>query len=161
MSTGTYTYTKVDIRRVAECFAADLAMLVSRTDTMDYKWAEETAYDITLMAQHECLDSVHVQLTSSTGVLLSAHKYKVEGLRENWGSNRPGENNWPRAPGGELRVIVAYSDNQKANDLKNSGKLLRNWSPTSQSIDYSEMRETAERTYSSNGYGWRRQSYKA
>ena len=43
--------------------------------------------------------------------------------------------------------------------LKESGRLKRNWSPTSSSTDYSEMQEESSRFYSSNGYGLQRNTF--
>ena len=62
MQTRTATYTKVDIRRVVECFHADLSMLVARTGTMTQQWADDVAHDIRVMSEHECVAVVHVQL---------------------------------------------------------------------------------------------------
>ena len=156
--TVSETYTKVDIRKVLECFASDLAMLALRTKTMDAQWAINTAYDITLMAIEECLAAVNVQLFDARGIRIAAHAYQVNGAG-NWDQDRPGDNNWPSTPGGEIVVIVAYSDIAKADSLKRSGKLLRSWGPTSLDTDYSSMKVGGSKQYSSGSYGWSRKSY--
>ena len=109
MQTRTATYTKVDIRRVVECFHADLSMLVARTGTMTQQWANEVAHDIRVLSEYECLAVVHVQLLDAYGRLMAAHKYDVLGVG-NWDQNRPGDNNWPSAPGGSIAIILYYKE---------------------------------------------------
>ena len=156
--TLTRTTTKVDIRRVAECFAADLSMLVLRTKTMDLEWADDATHDITLMAVYGCLATVHVQLLDYNGKRVAAHVYKVEGDGA-WDQNRPGGNNWPNTPGGELVVIVSYSNSAKANQLKRDDKLRFNWSATNLDTNYLGMKRGKGRQYSSGSYGWSRTTY--
>ena len=158
MQTGIITHTKVDIRKVAECFSADLSMLVHRTKTMSQRWAIDTAHDITLMAVHECLAAIDVQLRDALGNRKAVHQYKVKGIG-NWDQDRPGGNNWPDTPGGEMSVIVWYSDQQVASQLKNSGRLRGQWTTSLLNVDYSGMRPSPGRQYSSGSYGWSRSSY--
>ena len=161
MSTQTMTYTNVDIRRVAERFTADLLMLVSRTGIMTPEWAREIAHDVTLMAVHRCLAGVHIQLRSPSNSLMAAHEYKVRPDTGELTGARPGGNDWPRTPGGDLTVIVSYSDENEAERLKKSGRLLQRWGPSSRSTDYCGMAHKSPRKYASNGYGWDRLSYVA
>ena len=159
MNTVTQTYTRTDIRDVFESFQADLQMLAVRTEAMELDRAQNYAYDVCLMAQEECLSRVHIQLYDSSENLIKVHRYSVEGgiLSD---SQRPGGNRWPYLPNGSLCVIVEYSDNQKIEKLKKSGKLKLHWSPSSLSISYSGMRnDGGERLYSSNSYGLRRDTF--
>ena len=158
MQTQTMTYTNVDIRRVAECFAADLKMLASRTGAMTQKEADDTAYDVTLMAMHRCLVRVHIQLLDASGYLKAAHEYTVRENSDLHGS-RPGGNDWPRMPEGNLVVIVSYSDRGKAEELKNGGQLRGKWTSSDLSTNYNGMSSESGRQYSSNGYSWDRSSY--
>lgn len=159
--TSTTTYTKTHIRRVFENFAADLSMLVRRTRTMDLKWAQDTAHDVTQMALEECLSRVHIQLFGADGHRKQAREYVITrgaGLE----NDRPSENDWREQPGGRLVVAVSYSDWNKINTLLNSNMLLCNWGPSKHSTDYSEMRQDGGlRQYSSHGYGLTRTSYTA
>ena len=162
MQTRTMTYTNVDIRRVAECFAADLAMLASRTGAMSSQKVRETAHDVTLMAVHECLAGVHIQLVDGNQRVVAAHEYKVHGIQpaaSPWSSDYPGGNNWPRMPDGRLMVVVSYSDRSKVQQLKEGKSLLINWSPSNQPTRYPGMSDKGVRQYSSNGYKWDRTSY--
>ena len=158
MSTLTQTYTKIDIRRVFENFQADLRMLALRTQAMELDHAKDCAEDIILMAQEQCLKYVHIQLRDSREKLVRVHRYSVkEGVLSE--SQRPGGNRWPCLPDGTLRVILIYSDRSKVNQLKKSGKLKINWSPSDLSTDYSRMRSDDNRLYSSNSYGLRRDTF--
>ena len=159
MQTGTATYTKTDIRRVVECFHADLSMLVARTGTMTQQWADDTAHDIRVMSEHECVAVVHVQLLDANGRLVAAHKYDVLGVGR-WDQGRPGANNWPEIPRGMLVAIVYYKDAKAADIASQLRSSLRlSWGTSHQSIDYSGMRSESGRQYSSQGYGWNRSSF--
>lgn len=158
MSTITQTYTRTDIRKVFEQFQADLQMLALRTQAMELDFADKFTHDIRLMAQEECLNYVHVQLCDFNGHKVRAHRYSVEnGILSD--SQRPGGNGWPCLPNGTLHVIVIYSDEQKLENLKRSGKLKIDWVPSSLSTDYSGMKNDSSRLYSSNSYGLRRDTF--
>ena len=158
MSTVTQTYTRTDICKVFENFQADLEMLALRTQAMESGHARKYAQDVCLMAQERCLESVHIQLRDSNGRLVKAHRYSVEeGTLSS--SQRPGKNRWPCLPGGSLGVIVKYSDRQQAEQLKKSGKLLLCWSPSGLSTNYYGMQKDGDRSYSSNSYGLRRDTF--
>ena len=102
MSTITQTYTQTDIRKVFERFQADLQMLSTRTQAMEFEHAQRCGYDVSLMAQDECLKYVHIQLRDSFGNLVRVHRYTV--LRDIIsGTQRPGANAWPCLPNGTLR----------------------------------------------------------
>ena len=166
--TRAHTHTKVDIRRVVECFAADLAMLASRTAGMSQEDAKKLAHDVMLMAVSDCLSGVHIQLDDGCGNVVAAHEYKVRDSESQkspvyGSSDYPGGNNWPRMLNGRLVVIVLYADLEVAERLKSSGRLLINWSATDRLINYAGagMRGEEGRRYSSNSYAWDRTSYVA
>ena len=158
MSTYTHTYTKTDIRKVFKKFHADLSMLAERTQAMDMEDVDMNAYDISLMAEWGCLQSVHIQLRDLNNKLVKVHRYSVkEGILSD--SQRPGANKWPCLPSGKIHIIVIYSNSQKAEELKQSGQLKINWGPSDLSTDYSEMQAESNRAYSSNGYGLQRETF--
>ena len=155
---STYTRTKTDIRKVFENFQADLYMLVLRTQAMEKEDMDMNIHDVLLMAEWECLQSVHIQLRDFNNNLVKVHRYSVqEGVLSD--SQRPGENKWPCLPSGKLHVIVTYSDPQEAEKLKQSGQLKITWGPSSLSTDYSEMQAESNRAYSSHGYGLKRETF--
>ena len=158
MNTITQTHTRTDIRKVFECFGADLKMLAYRTQAMSLDCADNCAHDILIMAEEDCLQNVHIQLLDSGGSLIRVHKYQVE-KNISWDSQRPGANRWPCSPSGNLNVIIYLSDNKKADKLKQSGRLKINWGPSSASTDYSHMRGSHGKMYASNSYGLRRNSF--
>lgn len=125
---------------------------------MDLEHAKDCAYDVSLMAQEGCIRRVHIQLYDSLGKRIKVHRYSVEKDILSDG-DRPGGNGWPCKPDGSLRVILEYSDRQKAEELKQLRKLKVNWSPSSLSTDYSGMRNDGGRLYSSNGYGLQRDTF--
>ena len=160
MNTITRTHTTTDIRKVLEKFQADLQMLAVRTQAMTLDHAQKCAHDISLMAQEKCLEHVHVQLRDTYGHLIRVHRYSVkEDILSD--SQRPGENRWPCVPDGTLCVLVdvEYSDDQRLENLKRSGKLKLNWSTSFLSTNYSGMQNDGARLYSSNSYGWQRDTF--
>ena len=156
--TTTSTYTKTDIRRVFECFHADLSMLAIRTGAMDQSNVEKIAHDVFIFAEYRCLNAVHIQLRDSRGHLVSAHEYKPNESIFGGGS-RPGGNSWPYEPNGKLVVILSYSNSDEAERVKTRQSLLCTWSPTDLSTDYSRMRTLEARQYTSSGYGLERTTY--
>lgn len=156
--TNTRTYTKTDVRKVLENFAADLEMLALRTQAMDSSYARKCADDVTLMALEDCIESFHVQLRDSGRNLVRAYKYSVN-KNMSLDSQRPGGNRWPCLPDGELCVIISCSDGKKLEKLKKNLKL--NWTSSDLSTDYSKMRKESigVRYYSSNNYGLSRDVY--
>lgn len=158
MSTTTQTYTKTDVRRVFEMLEADLLMLARRTQAMELDHAKACADDIYLMALEECLKTVHVRLLDYYGELKRVHRYSVEaGVLSS--SQRPGENRWPCLPDGALEILLEHSDNQKFEELKESGKLKRGWYLSNASVDYSRMNAGSSRFYSSQNYGLLRETF--
>lgn len=152
MSTATYTFTRTDIRKVGEMFAADLQMLALRTQAMDLAHAQNCAHDVCLMLREQCLNRVDIQLRDSYGNLVRVHRYSVrEGIMDD--SQRPGENRWPRLPNGALRVVVWYSHKKTLENLK------LEWGYSFLSTDYSRMKHNSARIYSSNGYGMQRDTF--
>ena len=157
MNTFTQTHTKTDIRKVFECFTADLLMLALRTQAMNTKDVDNYAHDILLMAQHECIKSVHIQLCDLYGNLVKVHRYSVKESSLST-PQRPGQNNWPSLPSGQLCVIVEeYPDNWKK--LQKLGELKISWGPSHLSTDYSGMQNEGVRFYSSNSYGLERNTF--
>ena len=157
MNTSTQTYTQTDIRKVFECFKADLLMLALRTQAMDIKKVNDHAHDILLMAKNKCIKFVHIQLLDRDETIVKAHKYSIQESSLST-PQRPGQNNWPSLPDGQLHVIVEEcSDSWKK--LQVSGKFKISWGPSYLSTDYSGMQNEGVRFYSSNRYGLERNTF--
>ena len=156
-STSTSTSTNTDIRKVFENFQADLSMLAIRTQAMEINSVDGYAHDIILMAQENCLKSVHIQLRDCYDRLVKAHRYSItEGLSD---SQRPGGNKWPCLPNGQLHVIITLSDNPKWEKLQNLEKFQISWGSSSVSTDYSNMYNESVISYSSSSYGLKRDTF--
>lgn len=159
MSTYTQTYTITNIRKVFERFKADLFMLVYRTQAMEIQFAEHLFEDVCLMAMKECLERIDIQLVDSRGYLVRVHQYTI--LRNTLaGTHRPGGNDWPRLPNGELRLLVTPSNLQRYEMLKKSGELKLQWQNSSHSTNYVGMQNVNSRMYTSSNYGLQRNSYR-
>ncbi|MCZ0932934.1 MAG: hypothetical protein OXJ52_07270 [Oligoflexia bacterium] len=157
MNTFTQTYTKTDIRKAFENFHADLSMLALRTQAMETDDVDRYANDILLMAQENCLKSVHIQLRNYYGRLVKVHRYSIkEDLSD---SQRPGGNKWPCLPDGKLYIIIIPSDNSRWENLQNLGKFQISWGSSFLSTDYSSMYNESIRSYSSSSYGLQRDTF--
>ena len=157
MSTVTQTYTDTDIRKVVECFKADLLMLAVRTQAMNTKEVDDYAHDILLMAKNKCVKYIHIQLLDRYGSVVKAHKYSVKDSLLST-PQRPGQNNWPNLPDGQLCIIVEECpDNWEK--LQQSGQLKIHWAPSSLSTDYSGMQTEGVKFYVSNSYGLQRDTF--
>ena len=156
--TDTKTDTKTDIRKVFECFTADLRMLAFRTQAMNPKDVDNYEHDILLMAEHECIKSVHIQLRDLYGNLVKVHKYSIQESSLST-PQRPGQNNWPSLPSGKLWVIIVEEYPDKWKKLQQSGKLKIPWEQSSLSTDYTGMQNEGVRFYSSNSYGLERNTF--
>lgn len=153
--TATKTYTKVDIKRVFENCMADIRMIAWRTAAIEEEMAQEILEDVQIMAEEGCLKAIHVQLCDSAGDIIRAHRYTAtDGTTA---SERPGGNQWPRLPGGEVRIFVTVDLSQKWERAKK--RLNKNWGTSSYSTDYSGLTQKGTRTFSHGGYGLTRHSY--
>src|SRR2546430_66051 len=76
------------------------------------------AADVKAMAQRGYLIEANILLKDSVGNVIRASKYEVSTDATSLTASRPGNNRWPATPGGELTVVVRYS--QKWRDLTDS-----------------------------------------
>ena len=109
--TATRTYTKTDVKRVFENCMADIRMIAWRTAAIEEQEAGDTLQDVQVMAEEGCLKTVHVQLCNLAGEIVKAHLYTAtDGTGS---SERPGGNQWPRMPDGEVKIIVTVGEGRK------------------------------------------------
>ena len=154
-STVTRTYTKTDVKRVFENCMADIRMIAWRTAAIEEQDAKDTLADVQIMAEEGCLKTVHVQLCDQAGTIVKAHLYTAT---DGMGSGeRPGGNQWPRMPGGEVRIIVTVDQDEKWERAQK--RLKKSWGPSSHSTNYNRLSQTGTRTFSHGGYGLTRLSY--
>ena len=153
--TSTGTYTKTDVKRVLENCVADIRMIAWRTGAIDEQEARDVLDDVQIMAEEGCLKTIHVQLCDEYGRIVKAHLYKTTEVSR--ASDRPGGNQWPRMPEGNVRILVNVANSDTWNNAKR--RLKRNWGPSTHSTDYSKLSQGNMRTFSHGGYGLTRQSY--
>lgn len=163
-TTDSYTYTAVDIVKVADRFAADLAMIAQSTQKMSSVEVGEYVSDIKELAKAGYLERISLVLFDGSGYEVRARRYQVSTNAELWSSDRPGDNLWPQMAGGSLEVIVSYSagwralsDSTKAN-FKAGLKIP--WSPSSVDVSFPGLTGTLGRRYASNAYGMQRTDFK-
>ena len=134
---------------------ADIRMIAWRTAAIEEQEAGDTLQDVQVMAEEGCLKTVHVQLCNLAGEIVKAHLYTAtDGTGS---SERPGGNQWPRMPDGEVKIIVTVEKDGKWDRAQK--RLKRNWGPSSHTTDYSGMSLTGTRTFSHGGFGLTRLSY--
>lgn len=161
--TDSHTYTAADIVKVADRFAADLAMIAQSTQEMSSVEVSEYVSDIKELAKARYLERISVVLFDGNRNEVRARRYEVSTNAELWSSDRPGDNLWPQVVGGSLEVIVSYSaawralsDSAKAN-FKAGLKIP--WSPSSVDVGFPGLTGTLGRRYASNAYGMQRTDF--
>ena len=163
--TQTKSFTKADIRKVVENFAADFSMMVQSTGLLTRDYVTKVVYDLNRFAESSYLVSVQIMLKDRNGTKLKAAVYKVSESAVGWVSERPGNNLWPRMPDGSLLVSGRLTPDwnnkteaQKAAFVKAQGL---NWPWAVSTVDVSLVGLTASQgqLYASSGYGWDRSNY--
>lgn len=164
--TQTRTYTLVDIRRVLADFAADLAMIGQATGLRSRQSVAETVGDLVEFAGAGYLLAIDVILTDATGREVRAAKYTVSTNAAGWTSQRPGDNLWPRPPGGRLQVIATLSNDWWALDESGQAEMRKRlgiagaWHRTTSDTSHRGMTVAVDRRYASNGFGIERAIYR-
>jgi hypothetical protein len=165
MSTGTFTisstYTITDVAKVVDRFAADFHMVAQSTGLASRDRVVGVTHDVKLMAQRGYLDRVDIVLRNAAGTEIKAAKYTVSTDAGGWTSDRPGNSLWPSAPGGELYVVVSYTDawwglSEYQRGAFIDGECLQSWSRSDIDLSYPGMTGRYDRRYASNAYGMER-----
>jgi hypothetical protein len=155
--TQTHSYTIADIAKVIDCIAADLDMNARSTGLLPRNLVKQYAADVKALAQNGYLFEANIVLHDSSGRLIRAAKYEVSTDGSALTAHRPGNNLWPSTPGGELTVVVRYS--QKWRDLSDVQRaafkktLSPNWCASDTDLSFPSLIRSADRSYVSNGWG--------
>jgi Bacterial HORMA domain family 1 len=162
--TTTTTYTKTDVAKVVSRFAADLDMIRMATGLMEPTRLSDVVHDVELMAVRGYLNRVDVVLRDAHEVELRAASYSVSTSASGWSSDRPGNNLWPRTPGGSLHIVVSYSGawfalTEFQRQRFHTGECRRPWGASDIDTSYPGMSATQDRRYASNAYGLERTTY--
>jgi hypothetical protein len=154
---GTQSYTIADIGKVIDCFAADLDMTAQSTGLLSRELAKQYAADVKTMAQNGCLLEANIVLTNSLGAVIRAAKYEVSTDASSLTASRPGNNLWPRTPGGELKIVVQYSKTWESMTAIQRAvfrqSLSTNWVDADTNLAFPTLARSADRNYVSNGWG--------
>lgn len=154
---ATQTYSVADIGKVIDCVAADLDMNSQSTGLLTRELVKRYAVDVKAMAQKGYLLEANIVLQDSSGKPIRAAKYEVSTDASTLKAQRPGNNLWPRTPGGELTIVVRYS--QKWRDLTDAQKaafrqtLSTEWTSSNTDLSFPALTRSADRNYVSNGWG--------
>jgi hypothetical protein len=162
-TTGTQTYTALDIEAVFRSFKADLRMVAASTSALTLAKAEEYGYDAEYLAKNGYLASVDVTLMDEDGEEVRAACYTVNTTAGDLTSNRPGGVLWPKTPDGDVRIILYYTAAWSA--LTSNGRayvssvLKNNWGPTSADTSHTSLKAGGERAFVSSVYGVERKDF--
>jgi hypothetical protein len=153
----TQTFTIADIGKVIDCIAADLDMMAQATQLLTREQVKTYAADVKAMAQSGYLLEANIVLYDASREPIRAAKYEVASDGSLLKAQRPGNNLWPRTPGGELGVVVRYSqkwlnltDTQRAAFKKT---LSPGWTTSNTDLSFPKLTRSVDRTYVSNGWG--------
>ena len=161
--TITQTFTIADIGKVIDCLAADLDMNAQSTKLLTREQVKAYAADVKAMAQKGYLLEANIVLYDSSGEPIRAAKYEVSSDGSLLKMQRPGNNLWPQTPGGELAVVVVYS--QKWRDLTDAQRaafkqtLSPGWTTSNTDLSFPKLTRSVDRTYASNGWGMTKSIY--
>jgi hypothetical protein len=151
------SFTVADIGKVIDCFAADLDMNAQSTGLLTWDVARKSAGDVKLMAQNGYLIEANIVLADASGTIIRAGKYEVATNVGTLTAQRPGNNLWPRTVGGQLYVVVRYSqtwrnltETQRAAFIKT---LNISWSAANTDLSFPGLTRSSDRSYVSNGWG--------
>ena len=166
-STGTQTttYTKADIRKVVENFAADFSMIAQATGLRSRENVAGVIFDLNVFAEYGYLEKVSLFLKDKDGNKLRVAVYTISESATGWKSDMPGNNIWPQTPGGSLWVLSTLTGSwwskveaEKEAFVKQRG-LHCGWAKTDEDTSLSGLESSAGQKYASNGYGWERTNY--
>ncbi len=163
MSTYTDTFNRDDIRRVYASFAADYKIVAEWTKLHSAIWIERNIADIKALAEEQYLESIHLQLRSSSGAIRQAAVYRVTTNVSVFSADRPGDLYWDTSAGDTLHVIVYFT--QKWRSLTPGARAafeavhMVGWGTADFNGDYGSLAATTDKHFTSRAYGMERTRY--
>lgn len=159
----TQTYTVADVSKTFESFESNLR-LFSRSSGVEEELVSGRAADVIAVARAKYLRSVAVILRDAVGERLRAAKFTVCEDASGWKVDMPGDNLWPRTPGGSICIILTYNDEwwglSEAQRQNFKSKLTLHWGPTNEDTSFADMDDEGSRRYASNAYGLHHNSFR-
>lgn len=157
------SYSANDVNKVADRFGSDLEMIGQSSGVLSETRKSQIVNDVKLLARKAFIERISVVLFDSAGSEVRARKYVVSTDASLWTSDRPGDNLWPRTPGGYLSIVLHYTSAWAA--LGEAGQaefqkgLQRPWGPSDVDTSFPALSGTPGRRYSSNAFGLERTDY--
>jgi hypothetical protein len=159
-TTGTDTYSAVDVENVFRRFRADILMIADSTGAITRQKAEDYAHDAEFLAARKFLTKIDVTLIVD-GVEHQAAQYHVNENSGGIDSSRPGGVLWPRIPGARIRIILSYTSAYTPAQEESAKKQLKiGWVPTSASTQHLSLTSSGARDYTSNAFGLNRKDFR-
>lgn len=156
---STNTFTVADVEKVMRSVKADLIIIATTTKAMTENDATNYAHDIEVLAKNNHLEYADVTLMDgSSEVRAIKYEFQTEGAT---GSERPGGVTWPLTPkdkGGWIRIHLRYADSSSA-EKRAELYLKLSWVPASTDTSHKNLKSSAGRGYSSNGFGTNRKDF--
>jgi hypothetical protein len=153
----THTYTRADIRRVVNEIAADLDMIAESSGVLTRDEVNDYVADLVTFAQEEYLSEVHISLRNRFGVEVRATRYCFSRAASGWQTQLPGNNLWPRTPGGTIEVGLRYSQEYRQLPLATRAQFLATLrlrvGPSGMDFNHSGLTGWLDRLYASRGFG--------
>jgi Bacterial HORMA domain family 1 len=165
MNTGTQTKTVADVRRVLNSFGADFSMKAQSTGLRTREDVEGTVADLIAYADAGYLVAIVLSLQDASGREIRGSRYVVAENAIGWSNDLPGNNLWPKTPGGVLQLIAEMSQSwerlsaQGQEVAKKRIGIKQSWGSTNADTSFSGLSGTQDRQYSSNGFGLKRWTY--
>jgi hypothetical protein len=157
VETELETYTVADIAKVIDCVTADLDMNAQSTGLLSRDLVKQYSADVKALAQQGYLLEANIVLRNAADQPIRAAKYEVATDGSTLTAHRPGNNLWPRTPGGALVVVVRYSQNwHNLSDAQRAAfkkTLSPDWSASTTDLSFPSLNRSADRNYVSNGWG--------
>lgn len=153
----TQSFTTLDVGKVLDCFAADFDGMGQSTGLRSHESTKQVAADVKLMAVYGYLAEVNLYLRDANDDIIRAAKYQVTTTAGALTASRPGNNLWPRTPGGRLCVHVTYTsawwELTEAQRTAFKGRLARPWGTLDLDTSFPMLSAQHDRDYVSNGFG--------
>ena len=165
MITATKTTTRVDVRKVLNSFGADFSMKAQSTGLRTREDVEQTVTELIAYADAGYLDAIVLSLRDASGKEIRGSRYVVSNSAIGWTNDLPGNNLWPKTPGGRLNLIAEMSQSwhrltaQGQENAKQQIGIKRPWGVTNADTSFSGLTGAQDRQYSSNGFGLKRWTY--
>ena len=162
-STYSDTYTVVDVQKVWAKVQADFRMAAQSTTLITTAYVDKVMRDVVKLAEKGYISQVHIYLNDAKGKPVRGRTYTVSEDAGGWTDEHSGSMLWPKTSGGDLGLVVTYS--QKWWDLSDAQRpnfkstLELTWSTSAIDTSFPGLSGTGDRKYASKAYGVQSRSF--